>query len=175
MRIHPVVRNRGDVESHWVLHQLIGVIVDGSATHGRYSLVEAHLPVGCQTPLHVDLDASQVVHVLEGEPTIWVGDQARSLTAGETLLAPANVPRTVKNGGPQPVCLLLLCIPAGFELFVRAAGNFAELGPTRAPAPAEMERTAQLAREYGIELLGPPGMLPSELPSALRADQRAAI
>jgi quercetin dioxygenase-like cupin family protein len=166
MHAHPVVRNRGDVESHWVLQQLIGVVVDGSATHGRYSLVEAHLPVGCETPLHVHLDANQLVHVLEGEPTIWIGDQARSLTAGDTLMAPASVPRTLKNGGSEPACLLFLCIPAGFELFVRAAGTPAEFGPPR--APAEMERTAQLASEYGIELLGPPGMLPAELPSALR-------
>jgi hypothetical protein len=47
--------------------------------------------------------------------------------------------------------------PAGFEGFVRAVGAPA---PGPLPTPDELARTAA---QHGIEILGPPGMLPAEL------------
>ena len=48
--------------------------------------------------------------------------------------------------------------PAGFEAFVRAVGSPEPGAPL--PDPAEL---ARIAAEHGIEILGPPGMLPGEL------------
>jgi hypothetical protein len=76
----------------------------------------------------------------------------RALQPGEFHFAPRQVPHTVRVGnGPARY----LVIAGGrFEAFIRAVGA---LG---APEP---EQVARLASEHGIELLGPPGMLPAEL------------
>jgi hypothetical protein len=53
--------------------------------------------------------------------------------------------------------------PAGFERFVAAAGRPAETLTLPPPpeSPPDLERLATVAAEHGIELLGPPGQLPS--------------
>ena len=53
-----------------------------------------------------------------------------------------------------------------FARFVQAYGEPAprrELPPREAP---DAERLGRLAAEHGIELLGPPGMLPADLSAA---------
>jgi hypothetical protein len=48
--------------------------------------------------------------------------------------------------------------PAGFEAFVRAVGSTEPQAPL--PSPEEL---ARVASQHGIEILGPPGMLPAQL------------
>jgi quercetin dioxygenase-like cupin family protein len=153
------------VPSYWFLDQLIDVLVDGRQTDGRYSLLEAHVPQGHQTPLHVHRDAAQAMYVLEGEQTVWVGDQVHTLARGDALDAPRGVPHTHKSTGTGPSRVLLLSIPAGLEGYICVAGT---PGEERAQLDGtDMQRAATLALEHGIELLGPPGMLPAELPQSL--------
>lgn len=52
---------------------------------------------------------------------------------------------------------LITSTPAGFEAFVRAIGTSE---PAELPSPEELTR---VAARCGIEILGPPGMLPAEL------------
>jgi hypothetical protein len=50
-------------------------------------------------------------------------------------------------------------------MFVRAAGKpAARSALTQSPAPPDMRALGVAALAHGIELLGPPGMLPGELP-----------
>jgi quercetin dioxygenase-like cupin family protein len=111
------------VPSYWFLDQLIDVLVDGRQTDGRYSLLEAHVPQGHQTPLHVHRDAAQAMYVLEGEQTVWVGDQVHTLARGDALDAPRGVPHTHKSTGTGPSRVLLLSIPAGLEGYICVAGT----------------------------------------------------
>jgi hypothetical protein len=86
-----------------------------------------------------------------------VGDAVRVLRPGDGMLAPRGVPHTVRagEGGGR---WLVTSTPAGFEAFVRAVGS---CEPSVAlPDPSEL---ARVAAEHGIEILGPPGMLPTDL------------
>jgi hypothetical protein len=68
-----------------------------------------------------------------------------------------RVPHTVRVGDGD-ARWLVTSTPAGFEAFVRAVGS---TEPQAAlPSPEELTRVAS---EHGIEILGPPGMLPAEL------------
>lgn len=85
-----------------------------------------------------------------------MGDEQHVLRAGESVLAPRGVPHV--RVGDRDARWLVTSTPAGFEAFVRAVGSTdpqAEL-----PSPAEL---ARVAAEHGMEILGPPGMLPAEL------------
>ena len=77
------------------------------------------------------------------------------------MLAPRGVPHAYRVESEQ-ARWLVINNPAGFEQLVRAASEpapRAELPPPGQPLdPAPL---AQTAAEYGIEILGPPGTLPT--------------
>ena len=135
----------------------VRIPISGAQTGGAFALIESTAPAGDQPPLHVHRDDDEGFYVLEGELTLWVGDQTHVLRAGDGLLAPKRIPHTLRvgEGGAR---WLVAAAPAGFEAFVRAV----------AAATPEPEELSRLAAEHGIDILGPPGMLPSDLP-AVRA------
>jgi quercetin dioxygenase-like cupin family protein len=119
---------------------------------GDLTLLEIFATPGSQPPLHVHRDEDEGFYLLEGELTLWVGDEARTLSPGEFLLAPRRVPHTVRVGD-SPARYIVTAGPR-FEAFVRAVSELA------APDPDDL---ARLAADQGIDLLGPPGMIPSDL------------
>jgi hypothetical protein len=99
--------------------------------------------------------------LLEGEIAMYIGDAVFSLSAGTTAFGPKGVPHTFRVES-ETARWLVATAPAGFERFLRAAGlpaSAAEL-PNKIAMP-DPEWFDELCREYGIELLGPPGTLPS--------------
>jgi quercetin dioxygenase-like cupin family protein len=141
----------------WFLRNRVRIHISGLQTDGGFALLEATGPAGDHTPLHVHHLDDEGFYVLEGELTLWVGDDKHVLRAGEGMLAPRGVPHTLRVGETD-ARWLVTSAPAGFEAFVRAVGT---PEPTAAlPDPSEL---ARVAAEHGIEILGPPGMLPAEL------------
>ncbi len=139
------------------LRNRVRVHISGAETGGSFALLESTGPAGDHTPLHVHHADDEGFYVLAGELTLWVGDEQHVLRAGESILAPHGVPHTVRvsDGDAR---WLVTSTPAGFEAFVRAVGSTEPQAPP--PSPEELTRVAS---EHGIEILGPPGMLPAEL------------
>jgi quercetin dioxygenase-like cupin family protein len=123
-----------------------------SAGTGDYALIESVAPAGSQPPLHVHRDEGEGFFVIEGELTLWVGDDTHVLGPGEFRFAPPGIPHTLRTGDDGARWLVI----AGgrFEAFVRTVAALGE------PEPVELTR---VAAKHGIDLLGPPGMLPAEL------------
>src|SRR5262249_31446912 len=97
--------------------------------------------------------------VLEGELTIWVDGTAVVAGAGTFVFGPRDVPHTFVVSSEQ-ARFLLVTEPAGFEGFVRglaAPAAAAEIPPAPA-APPDMEPLLRAAADYGLEILGPPGI-----------------
>jgi quercetin dioxygenase-like cupin family protein len=143
----------------WFLRNRVGVHISGSQTDGSFALLESTGPAGDQTPLHVHHADDEGFYVLEGELTLWVGDEQHILRAGESVLAPRGVAHTVRVGD-RAARWLVTSTPAGFEAFIRAVGSTE--AQAALPSPEEL---ARVAAEHGIEILGPPGMLPAQLPA----------
>jgi glyoxylate utilization-related uncharacterized protein len=124
-----------------------------AADTGDFALIESVAPAGSQPPLHVHLDEGEGFYVLEGELTLWVGDDTHTLHPGEFVFAPPGVPHTIRTGDGGARWLVV----AGgrFEAFVRTVAAIAG-----EPDPIELTR---IAAKHGIDLLGPPGMLPTQL------------
>jgi quercetin dioxygenase-like cupin family protein len=141
----------------WFLTNRVRVHISGAETGGAFALLETSGPPGDQPPLHVHHHDDEGFYVLDGELTLWVGDAVNVLRAGEGMLAPRGVPHTVRVGDSE-ARWLVTSSPAGFEGFVRAIGT-----PARATAMPDPEELARVAAVYGIEILGPPGMLPGDL------------
>ncbi len=98
-------------------------------------------------------------YVIEGEVTFWVGGQVVIAPAGSFVYGPRDVPHTFIVSSQQ-ARFLLVTEPGGFEEFMRAMGSPAPsltMPPPQAP-PADMTPVIAAAAEYGIEILGPPGI-----------------
>jgi quercetin dioxygenase-like cupin family protein len=133
----------------------VRIPISAGQTGGAFALLESTAPAGDQTPLHVHRDTNEGFYVLEGDLTLWSGDETHVLRAGEGVLAPKGIPHTLRVG-ESGARWLVASAPADFEAFVRAVS-------AESPGP---ERLTQIAAEHRIDILGPPGMLPTELDQA---------
>jgi quercetin dioxygenase-like cupin family protein len=141
------------------------VIVSADDSEGRVTVLEVSGRKGQMPPLHVHRTDDEVFHVIEGELTAYVGDKIVRVGAGETAFAPRDVPHTYRvesDGGRW----LTIAAPAGLDRYFLAIGRPAGGdGPPPDPIPPDLDAAAALERETGfrIDLLGPPGALPSDL------------
>ena len=128
--------------------------VDGETSSRGYCLVEAECPQGTMPPLHVHRDDDEAFYVLEGSLTLFVGDGEVEVGAGECAFARRSIPHTYRVES-ETARWLAIGSPAGFDEFVR---EVAEAGEAVGP-----EKLTAISARYGIEILGPPGMLPTQL------------
>jgi mannose-6-phosphate isomerase-like protein (cupin superfamily) len=150
----------GEGEAWWWVGVLATIKATAEQTGWQYTLVEILAPEGYPGVLHVHHAEDEGFWILEGELTVYVGDQTMKAHPGSFLFGPKDVPHafTVDSG---PARLLFILSPAGFEDLIREMGEPArELTippqPEEPPSEAEMERMAAIATNYGGEILGPP-------------------
>jgi quercetin dioxygenase-like cupin family protein len=108
------------------------------------------VPAGHMPPLHVHHSHDEGFMLLEGEVTIHTPGTEVVLRPGEFFLGPRGVPHTYRVGD-GPARWLITSHPAGFERFVAAVAELGDADPAALTA---------VAAQHGIEILGPPGMLP---------------
>jgi hypothetical protein len=104
--------------------------------------------------------------VLEGEIELHTADETVTLGPGAFANAPRGVPHTFRVTSETPARWLVVSSPAGFEAVVDEYGEPA--GADELPvldAPPDVARLVAVAARHGIEILGPPGMLPRDLPA----------
>jgi len=123
------------------------------------AVTEQLAPQGMGSPLHVHRNEDEWFYVIEGEVTFWVGGQLFDATAGSFVYGPRDVPHTFVVTSRE-ARFILAAEPAGFEDFLR---TLAEPARSRTLPPADIEqpgpeRLVAVAAEYGIEILGPPGI-----------------
>ena len=118
------------------------------ATRGAYVLVEEEF-WGEPTPLHRHLESEEAFYVLSGEVAVWLDTSEILATAGSFLLVPRGLPHGLRRVGAEPVRLLTLVSPPGFERF------FDDVVREGEPALlSDPERLAELAAASGTEVLG---------------------
>jgi len=134
------------------------VCLSGEDTGGAYCLLEVSLAPGIGVPRHTHTREDETYYVTSGELEVTVGDEVFVLKAGDTLIAPRNIPHELRNSGSIRNHYLLVFSPSGFESFVMATALPA---PTNAVAPTErqlqgeelsaaIDNVHRLAAEYGI-------------------------
>jgi quercetin dioxygenase-like cupin family protein len=128
------------------------VLCEGDATAGRVGLVDMiEIPAGDMAPVHVHHAQDEAFYVMSGELSLFLPGQHVALGAGQFFLAPRGVPHTYMVGG-SPARVLVMSTPAGFERFVLEVAALDELSP---------EVLGATAAAHDIEILGPPGTMPS--------------
>jgi quercetin dioxygenase-like cupin family protein len=158
-KLIPIVAGPGEGEAFWFLGQLVTIKSSRETTAGRVGVTETLAPRGSGSPLHVHHNEDEWFYVIEGELTFWVGGEVSVAPAGTFVFGPKDIPHTFTVSSEE-ARFLLVVEPAGFEGFVRSLGEPAQqlVIPPLPTEPPDMEVMATLAAEYGLEILGPPGI-----------------
>jgi quercetin dioxygenase-like cupin family protein len=157
--VAPIVAQPGEGEALWFLGVLATIKASAETTDGAVAVIEHLAPQGSGSPLHVHSREDEWFYVIEGELTLWVGGETIVAPAGSFVFGPKGIPHTFMVSSPE-ARFLLVAEPAGFEKFMRAAGEPAarlEIPPA-ATEPPDVAALSAAAAEYGIEITGPPGI-----------------
>ena len=153
-----------DAEPRWFLQNLLFVHVRGADVGGRFGLIELWGPPGDQPPPHVHREQDEGFYVIEGEVTLHLPDREVTLGPGQFFNAPAAVPHTYVVTSDQMARFLVTSCPAGAEAFIEEFSSPAlEFRLPTIDGPPDVPRLVELAAKHGIDILGPPGMLPKDL------------
>jgi quercetin dioxygenase-like cupin family protein len=157
--VSPIALKREEGEAVWFLGVLATIKASAETTGGRVAVIEHHAPQGMGSPLHVHRREDEWFYVTEGSLTFWVGGQVIEAPAGSFVYGPRDVPHTFVVTSPE-ARFLVVTEPAGFESFMRTLSEPAQARtlPPASSRPPDPERLAAVAAEYGIEILGPPGV-----------------
>jgi quercetin dioxygenase-like cupin family protein len=155
----PIAHQQGEGDARWFLGALSTIKASAETTAGRVAVTENWAPRGHGSPLHVHHNEDEWFYVLAGELTFWVDGQVTTATAGSFVYGPRDVPHTFIVSSDE-ARFLLVVEPAGFENFLLELSEPAQ-SPTLPPASVELpapETMIAAAAEYGVEILGPPGI-----------------
>ena len=72
-------------KSFWLFGSRLTIIADHTTTGGQYDLIEGYHPPNTQIPLHRHTRYSEQLYVLEGEYTVWAGENKVVLNAEAEL------------------------------------------------------------------------------------------
>jgi mannose-6-phosphate isomerase-like protein (cupin superfamily) len=127
----------------------IGVrwLIDGAEAGERFSLVEHPMsPRALAAPLHRHTREDEYSYVLQGRMGALLGDDVVEAGPGDLVFKPRNQWHTFWNAGDEPVRILEIIAPAGFEHFFR------ELSDMGGALESDPEELAQLNERYGLEM-----------------------
>ena len=155
----PIALGPGEGESLWFLGAHASIKASAQSTAGRVSVIEHLAPRGAGSPLHVHHREDEWFYVIEGELTFWVGGEVISAPAGSFVYGPREIPHTFLVSS-DTARFLLVTESGDFAEFVRTFAQPADAVVIPAPAtePPDVAALSRLAAEYGMEILGPPGI-----------------
>jgi quercetin dioxygenase-like cupin family protein len=142
-------------QSFWLFGSYLTILADHTTTVGQYDLIEGYFPPGTQTPPHRHSRYSEQLYVLEGEFTVWAGENKVVLSTGENFLIPVGIPHVVAAIGDRPAHGLTVAAPSAFARLIAATGTQDRAGII------DTALFNRISAEIGDEILGPLGTLPS--------------
>lgn len=143
----------GEGEARWWFGQLAEIKAEAADTGGQFTIVEVTCAPGFEAPLHVHHREDEAFWILDGEVTLYVGEQTIQAGPGDYAFGPRDVPHryTVGDAGCR---MLFICTPAGFEALVR---DMSEPAASRSvpprSEPPDIEWVQAIANRHGCELL----------------------
>jgi len=151
--IAPAVKYQPKPKRYYFDVALGSILLSGEDTGGAYCLLDLRVAPGKGVPRHTHTREDEAYFVLSGELEAIVGDEVFTLRAGETLMAPRNIPHQLRNSGSVANHYLIMFSPSGFEEFLKATSVPAPddaVAPTELP-PVAVRNVFELAADYGIQ------------------------
>ena len=154
--VRPYLRRPAEGEALWFLGNLVTLKATGAETRGRLTVAEFVNPAGFAPPLHRHLAEDEMFYLLSGTAEFRCDGEAFEAGPGDFVLLPVGLPHTFIAGPSEPLRVLQITTPSGFERFAADAGEPARQRRLPDPAPADPAVLGHAAARHAIELLGPP-------------------
>ena len=140
-------------ETAWWESQLF--IIKNSAR--GLGLVDATLEAGSEPPMHIHTREDEYIYVLDGDITVWFGEETVTATTGGLIVMPRNIPHTFGVDGGRLCHILFLYTPNGFErVFWDQRTADYEPGVTGPPAARhDLARLGKAFEDAGLIITGP--------------------
>jgi quercetin dioxygenase-like cupin family protein len=134
-------------------HEL-AVILDAAITGGQLTVIDTHARRGDASPVHIHGRDDEAFLLLDGQMTVWVGEERHQLRSGGIAFLPRDIPHAVRYDIASRA--LVLSTPGGFqETVFRSAG-----WDLSRPMPEGWQPTRdalhRAAEQAGVRLIGPP-------------------
>lgn len=152
-RFHTVADDKA--EHIWFIGTLAKIKGAGGQTGDLFGMVEFTHPPGFATPLHVHHNEDEAFYVLAGSMRGICGDEVWTASAGDFVWLPRDVPHGYVVDGEETLKTLAISLPAGFESFVREAGEPAGEPTLPPPGEPDIPKLVAAAEKYGQEIFGP--------------------
>ena len=154
--MEPYLLHRDEGEALWFVGNLVTLKATAATTGGALTVAHFVNPPGFAPPLHRHLNEDEMFYVLGGRGRFRCAGRELDAGPGDFLLLPKGEPHTFIVGPDEPLEMLQLTTPAGFEEFAAAVGEPAR--ERRLPDPGQVDPAAMAhtAALHGIEILGPP-------------------
>ncbi|QRR00766.1 cupin domain-containing protein [Dyadobacter sandarakinus] len=142
-------RKYGHIQLKGVNANVLDIKISGSDTNGGLAMFEqTSLSQGRGTPLHVHPAQDEVFYVIEGAYEFLVGKERFSLTVGESIFLPRQVPHAWTQASPKGKMLVTLQ-PAG------KLENFFTQMAALDHEPSQ-EEVAKIFEANEMKVVGPP-------------------
>jgi quercetin dioxygenase-like cupin family protein len=138
--------------------ELAIIHTSGKETNGRYSLVELFATKEGEVPWHIHHKEDEGFYILEGEVTLYIGEQVIKGKPGDYIFAPLGIPHKYSVDSPGHVRMLMVFSPAGFEGFIRETSVPATslTPPDPETIEIDIEKIIPIAEAYGAEFVDGP-------------------
>jgi quercetin dioxygenase-like cupin family protein len=130
-----------------ILGSDVFVKLTNADTDGVVAIFQHAVPPMGGPPLHRHSREDEWFYVVNGEMTFAVDGKRMILPAGGSAFASRGTVHSFQNFSNTPADILVVVIPGGFHHF------FEKLSSLQLQDPVGL---AEVAKEYGIEILGPP-------------------
>ncbi|WP_242036450.1 cupin domain-containing protein [Leptolyngbya sp. FACHB-321] len=121
----------------------------------QYDLIEGYFPPGSQTPPRRHTRYSEQLYVLEGESTVWAGENKVMLGAGESFFIPIGTAHVIAALSEKSARGLFIAAPSAFARLIETVGTQDKT------ATSDMALFERISAEIGDKTLGPPETLPT--------------
>ena len=154
-----LARGADEGEAIALLGGLYSYRAEAEETGGAYSLFQVDARRGFAAPRHLHHELSEGFYVVDGNVTLFIGDQEIAAGRGTFALAPAGVPHAFRFDSPEARLLLVIAPGDGaHEALFREMGEPGAVGviPPLPSAPPDVEELARIAARHGTQIVGPP-------------------
>ena len=142
----------GQAEKRWMGETFTYFLATGETTGGEFCLVDEEARKGETVSLHRHPEDMESFFVLEGELTIFIGDERHRAPAGSFAHIPGGAVHGFRVESEKARYLILTTPRHGefYKAITRASGPAGE-----PPEPTEASTTKGVGKHYGIEYVGP--------------------
>lgn len=139
------------------------LLISAQETGGAYELMYFVVPPGHCAPMHVHQNEDECAYTIEGEIQGFVGDRVVQASAGNAIHLPRGVPHGFRNIGQTQARILIWVSPGQLQGFYESCQSPWDCACESPPTVSEQEMAgmAQVAAQYGIQILPPDRAFPT--------------